>query len=175
MGGRDRLQEWNDVWYSQDGIKWTSATTSAPWTPLHTAVSFAGKIWVITGLDVWSSPDGTSWTHVTRPPWYVPFDGNRGGIRALVCDDKIWAMGGSNIFLGNYNDVWKSPDGETWTLATPHAGWIGRVGHAVVVHDRKMWVLGGYAPGWKGSQGVYLNDVWYSVIPARASSWRMYR
>jgi hypothetical protein len=58
--------------------------------------------------------------------------------------------------MGGYdNDVWYSSDGANWIQATNSAGWSSRDGHTSVVHDNKMWVIG----------GDYLNDVWYSGMP----------
>jgi hypothetical protein len=42
-----------------------------------------------------------------------------------------------------------------WTAATYVPGWSSRHGHTSVVHDGRMWVMGGY-------DGSYLNDVWSS-------------
>lgn len=47
-------------------------------------------------------------------------------------------------------------DGETWTQATPAAGWTGRNNFKSVVLDDKIWVMGGY-------DGQNRNDVWYST------------
>jgi len=46
--------------------------------------------------------------------------------------------------------------GADWTEATSSAAWSARSGHASVVFDNKMWVIGG-----SDSSGTY-NDVWYS-------------
>jgi hypothetical protein len=216
--------ESNDVWYSSDGAKWTSATLSAPWAPRynHGSVVFNGKMWVLGGealpsprfRDVWYSPDGTSWTqaaasvgwvtaynHValvyggkiwmigsdvwyssdgahwfcvlSPAPWTTPYSG-REGLRAVVCDGKMWVLGGGDVTFGARNDVWCSTDGKAWTLVTGSAAWRGREGHSVVVHDGKMWVVGGYVRGWKGLPGVYLNDVWYSAMPTAVYHWWLY-
>jgi len=45
----------------------------------------------------------------------------------------------------------------SWTRATANASFSGRRGHASVVFDNKMWVIGGQDTG-----GAYRNDVWYS-------------
>lgn len=46
--------------------------------------------------------------------------------------------------------------GLSWTRATASAEWEPRQGHACVVFNNKMWVLGGFGGGGP------LNDVWYS-------------
>ena len=45
-----------------------------------------------------------------------------------------------------------------WVQATNAAGWTGRDGHATIIFDNKIWVLGGNI-----SSSVYKNDVWYST------------
>jgi Kelch motif len=77
---------------------------------------------------------------------------------------RVWILGGTeNYYFGDQkslkNDVWASPDGVRWTLVAEHAGWAPRAYHATVVHDRKMWVLGGgnYVPEYRA-----FNDVWSS-------------
>ena len=56
-------------------------------------------------------------------------------------------------------------DGELliWTQVTASAGWSGRYDHAVVVHDNKLWVLGGYNPNARGGVSSYCDDVWSTV------------
>jgi hypothetical protein len=68
----------------------------------------------------------------------------------------MWILGGTNG-TRSMNDVWFSVDGSSWTLATSAAQWSPRFGHASVVHDNRMWVIG---PG----------DVWWS---RNGSSWTL--
>jgi len=154
----------NDVWYSSDGVKWTSASLSAPWGPRtgHTSVVFGGKMWVIGGHiaqspycknDVWCSLDGVAWTSATLSALWAP----RGSHASVVFDGKIWVIGGLDDTFHYKNDVWCSSDGVTWTSATLSAAWAPRYSHASVVHEGRVWVMGG---------GVldqpWNNDVWYS-------------
>ena len=59
--------------------------------------------------------------------------------------------------LYQFNNInYISGDGSYWVLASADAGWLGRSGHASVVFDNKLWVIG-------GDDGTRrLNDVWYS-------------
>ncbi len=50
-----------------------------------------------------------------------------------------------------------------WTRVTAAAGWAGRLDHAVVVHDDKLWILGGYNPNARGDASSYCDDVWSSA------------
>ena len=70
--------------------------------------------------------------------------------------ERIWVLGGSDG-TNRLNDVWSSPDGETWTQVDADAGWTARYGHTSVVFDRKIWVLGG------NDSTSRLNDVWSST------------
>lgn len=76
----------SDIWYSENGITWTEAT-SAPWHGrCQGKVLIANeKLWIIGGVgeiinepeacgllnDVWSSEDGLTWVELTyNAPWY---------------------------------------------------------------------------------------------------------
>lgn len=157
MGGVDDLgNALNDVWYSTDGSNWTEATTSANWTTRarHEALTYDNKMWVMGGLDnfstplndVWYSADGINWVNATNSAsWNA-----RSHFHALVFDNKMWIISGFNYG----NDIWYSTDGENWTQ-TNNSISFSRGGHASVVINNKMWVMGGY-------DGNYKNDVWYS-------------
>ena len=88
---------------------------------------------------------------------------------SVVFDSKIWVLGGFDD-TDNFNDVWSSPDGKTWTESTPSGSapkdtdgtdgsaanwWTARSYHTSVVFDSKIWVMG-------GNDGSSLNDVWSS-------------
>ena len=94
----------------------------------------------------------------------------RTGHTSVVFNSKIWVMGGE--YGNNRNDVWSSPDGQTWTESKPPndtdgntvakstAGddknwWTARYLHTSVVFNSKIWVLG-------GRDTNRLNDVWSS-------------
>lgn len=175
---------YQDVWYTSDGVNWTSATLSAACTAtagVGEAVVHDNKMWVLGGSmmpigsnEVWSSSDGEHWTSVTlSAEWSV-----RVGHTSAVYDGKMWVLGGSG-YSNSGNDVWYSTDGENWTSATISADWPIRSGHTSVVHDGKMWVIGGEGEG-EGWPYSYKNDVWYTwnpppIVPASAvSDWRLY-
>jgi len=78
----------------------------------------------------------------------------------VTFNGAIWIIGGHD-FSGPLNDVWSSTNGTSWTqvlpLATPGVDrFSGRYDFQTLVHDSKLWVIG-------GSDGTnFLNDVWSS-------------
>ena len=88
----------------------------------------------------------------------------RDGAGALVFQDKMWLLGGWNpgdkvhFPLICNSEVWSSADGSSWTLENPQAPWEGRHTAGYVVHNGRMWIVGGDC-----NQGHYQNDVWSST------------
>ena len=130
--------------------------------------------------DVWWSKDGKSWNKMTTlkgdfefglgnwdakvpgyvAPWYSRFghslnaiDSNNDGITDMM----ILAGGDSPI---PSNDVWISPDGESWFF-DGYAPWSERSHHAATVFKGELWILGG-AP--------LTNDVWAGRLIANRKS-----
>lgn len=163
-----------DVWSSTDGKSWTAVTSAAPWkhSDLPMTLAFKDKLWLMGGWyngrlpghsasdEVWWSADGANWELATSRPGWSP----RLAAGAVVFQEKMWLLGGTeNYYFGDEtslkNDVWSSADGQNWKLVTDEAPWSARAYHAAVVHDGKLWVLGGgnYVP-----QYAATNDVWCS-------------
>jgi hypothetical protein len=163
-----------DVWSSQDGKAWRLVQEKAPWkhSDLPMTLSFDNKIWLMGGWyngrlpghsasnAVWWSTDGVEWALATKSAGWTP----RIAAGAVVFHGEMWILGGTdNYYFGDEpsvkNDVWRSADGKEWKLATADAGWSPRAYHAAVVHDERIWVLGGgnYLPHYQA-----LNDVWCS-------------
>ena len=88
----------------------------------------------------------------------------RDGAGALVFNGKMWLLGGWNpgdkVHFPHIcnSEVWSSTDGAVWTLENPEAAWEGRHTAGYVVHNDRMWVVGGDA-----NQRRYQNDVWSSA------------
>ena len=128
----------NGVWHTSDGSAWTAVSgTSAPGG--QCTLSFNDKLWSIYGGapgKVWSSTDGISWVEeVFSAPWT---GSSRLYPRCVVWNGNLWMIGNGDQSW-QYNDIWSSPDGTTWTqvgsLPTPHAGLI-------LPFDGKLWALG---------------------------------
>ena len=159
----------NDVWWSADGGSWRENTSNAGWTAResHQVVAHRGRMYLMGGWepgernDVWSSLDGKNWSLVTGSAGWSA----RGLHQALVHNGRMYVLGGrvgpgdrGNRDNGDRNDVWSSLDGKNWSLVTGRADWPARRYLQALVHNGRMYVLGGYNR----------RDVWSS---ADGSSW----
>jgi hypothetical protein len=114
---------------------------------------------------------------------------------AVVFQDRIWILGGTQkYYFGDdsdlKNDVWSSSDGVQWELATDKAPWSPRAYLGAVVHNGKLWVLGGgnYLPNyqvkhdvWSSADGVHWElatdaapwspRIWFSAATFRDRLW----
>jgi hypothetical protein len=163
-----------DVWSSADGKNWKLVTREAPWkhSDLPMTLVFADHLWLMGGWfngrlpghgasnEVWSSVDGKEWKQETAKAGWSP----RLAAGAVVFRGRMWILGGTeNYYFGDdrslKNDVWSSADGKEWKQETAGAPWSPRAYHAALVHDSKLWVLGGgnYVPKYQAR-----NDVWCS-------------
>lgn len=119
-----------------------------------------------------------TWTLMTDHAAFPPRD----GAGALVHDGRMWLIGGWNpadkitnpIHSDCNNEVWSSVDGVTWSLVKPNthldntfdpaASWEARHTAGYVVHQGRMWIVGG-----DPLLGHYQSDVWNS---ADGRTWR---
>jgi hypothetical protein len=75
------------------------------------------------------------------------------GAAAVSFDDRIFLLGGLGYYGVFYPNA-RSIDGINWyeaTLVTPWSLYL----HAVIIHNDRLWVLGGVGKG-------YSNTVWAS-------------
>ena len=155
----------NDVWWSQDGKKWTEVEKAPDRDKFsarnyHQVVAHNNRLWVIGGWDggvkndVWRSEDGATWTEAMNNADFSP----RHSPTVVAHNDRLWVIGGHDGAFKN--DVWWSQDGATWTEVPPEARgsehFSARSSHQVVVYDDQLWVIGGLA------DDGYKNDVWRS-------------
>lgn len=106
----------NDVWCSEDGVKWTKVTDAAPWSPRlwFSAVIYRERMWVLGGWsnnpsknwgDVWYSKNGKDWKQLkSEVSWKERHEHS-----AYVFQDKIWITGGHAQPLSS----------EVWSLEVP--------------------------------------------------------
>lgn len=162
-----------DCWSSADGLTWTRDLDRAPWAPTIQSMvaSFAGRLWRMGGFlpdgntftpvdDIWSSADGQNWIRAVAPKKWSP----RGGGTLVAFDEKLWLLGGVESLRTldaqrHFNDVWFTEDGTTWVQALDRAPWRPRAFHNTIVHDGKLWILGG---GYWADKPTFLHDVWCS-------------
>ncbi len=165
-----------------DHYQWINVTPQAPFMPRDGAgaLSYRGKMWLIGGWnpgqlklkcsnDVWSSPNGRDWTEV-KPNTFLNSDFNatedwegRHTAGYAVFKDKMWIVGGDPL-QGHYqSDIWNSENGKDWTLVLQEAPWGPRALHYTVVHEGKLWVIGGQTmPAFAPAEEKFYRDVWNS-------------
>lgn len=157
----------------QISLEFREMTRDVPWSAryMHAAAVFQNKIWLLGGdagnrefrshdrykmmNDVWSSPNGIEWSEITSSAKWSA----RRGHAVVVFQNRLWVLGGEQ-YTGmrehsQFGDVWFSEDGIKWNCAVEDAPWGPRRGHAVCVHDNRMWLVGGVAD-------QYMDDVWVS-------------
>ncbi|MFN0195308.1 MAG: hypothetical protein ACKVT0_01075 [Planctomycetaceae bacterium] len=165
--------------------EWVEVTGKAAFAPRDGAgaLTFKDRMWFLGGWnpgdkahfpricnnEVWSTADGKDWI-LEKPNTFLDknFDPKsdwegRHTAGYVVYKDAMWIIGG-DVNQGHYqSDVWKSDNGKKWTLVNPDnpVPWGPRALHNTMVHDGKIWVLGGqtmprFAPS---DEGIY-NDVW---------------
>ena len=87
---------------------------------------------------------GTNWSQVivNDSHW-----SGRHRHQAFAYDNKLWVLGGKDSEGGGrQNDIWYSGDkGINWSqIVINDSHWITREGHQALVHNDKLWVLGGF-------------------------------
>lgn len=160
----------NDVWRSSDGVRWEQMTADAEWAARAglSAVTHGGYLYVSGGSvnddsaiigpggppriyfnDVYRSRDGRQWEMMTNAAPWAP----RAGAVLVSRGPYMYLLGGEDGFVCNpqtprcppyFNDVWRSVDGQTWTLVTDSAGWSPRPGHQCEVLLGAFVCFGGF-------------------------------
>lgn len=162
-GGYDGTNYLNDVWASQEGVKYTELTTGTGSFSKRSnfgMVVHDNRIFVIGGYngsgmqDVWSSPDGNTWTQISASARF----GARHDFMVYSYNGYIWVMGGYGTAFGVLRDCWNSRDGVNWNLVGSNNN-LCRGGAAYCVYDNKMW----FATGYGGVNSALLRDCWYTV------------
>jgi len=156
---------------AEPDFAWVQITDKAHWQARDSQgeLVYKDKLWIFGGWfdsysapprDVWCSPDGKKWTEVTKAaPWKhsdLPM--------SIVFQNRMWILGGwYNGRLPGHsasNAVWSSQNGKNWKKETRSADWSPRLAAAVVVHQDKLWMLGGTEDYYFGDDNSLKNDVW---------------
>jgi len=148
--------------YITNGVDWASLTLNAETTFTGEVIEWDNKLMSIQADgDVYTSADGISWSLTsTGAGWATSAD--RTGFRVLVNDGYIWLTGGQEgtLFADYKNDVWRSPDGVTWTKIVEEASWSARTEHAFLYFKNNYWVISGTVSGsasketWRSTDGI---------------------
>ncbi|WP_179008447.1 hypothetical protein [Winogradskyella forsetii] len=136
------------VWTSNNGINWTRLTGNAfSSREFFTATVFNNEMYVIGGLhlsnyynEIWKSADGINWTQVSGIDSAFPARANG---KALVYDDKLWVLGGTNGVTSVNQGLWHTSNGEDWFSYTPLPSTDGITNFDALNYNDAIWVFGG--------------------------------
>lgn|GEM_PF-1651972 len=191
--GKLWMLDTNDAqaWSSIDGLNWAAVQVAQPWRKRSQgeAVVFDGgkgpQMWIIGGRlwgggqsgmlnDVWCTTDdtGANWAQV------APAGGKiwspRSNFGCVVFQNKLWVFGGYDNNGNFLNDVWSSPDGQTWTLETSSPGWTPRAYFSATTFilpsssTNQIWLCGGYT---EANISAPVNEVYYTNDGVHWSKW----
>ena len=165
--------------------EWQQITLKGPFAPRDGAgaLVYKGKMWLLGGWnpsdrkhfpricnnEVWSSSNGSDWTLV-KPNTHLTSSFDRASdwegrhtAGYVVYNDRMWIVGG-DVNQGHYqNDVWNSADGRVWEYVNKgkELPWAQRALHYTLVHDGKIWVIGGQTmPAFGGGDEAFYRDIW---------------
>ncbi|MGC8861801.1 MAG: cadherin-like beta sandwich domain-containing protein [Armatimonadota bacterium] len=143
-----------DVWSSPDGVNWekTGKLPNSSEVAVPAAFAYGGRMWISTNTGrFYSSQDGRHWSLVTEK---LPFGGS--ALCGVTFRDRMWVFGSK---LGK--QIWSSADGTNWKVELEDAPWsIRSLLGGVVVHQGKLWVIGGTLGGYQPFKAY--RDVWCS-------------
>eukprot|EP01038_Epipyxis_sp_PR26KG_P005560 gene5560-7682_t len=141
--------------------------SEGPWSKRrkHQTIVWNNRILLLGGFDgesatdlndVWSWSDSdegsNSWNIVTLHAGWSGRDGHC----AVVNNDIIYLIGGTDDPFNCKSDVWSSIDGgKNWLQLCEYAPWPERWQHASCVHNGLIFIAGGWGEH-------HLNDVWTS-------------
>lgn len=134
--------QYNDVWFSADGVNWTQVTGAAAWTARagFDCAFYQNQFYLLGGTnpstlvknnECWTSTDGRNWTQLTAAALGI---GANYGVRLLVYANKMFALGGCIGVDQGQTTVYSSINGSAWTLVgSPLTGGRGE-GAAIVAY-----------------------------------------
>ncbi len=158
----DSLDEYGDIWRSPDGIAWQKVAGGLPFLycdnefTVHEGAVYAlgGCTWHNTGNEVWKSENGIAWHQIKTVAPFTP----RREHAVVSLGGFLWVIGGADS--DDLNDVWYSSDGRSWRQAE-NADFLPRACHASMVHNDRIWVLGGFE---YARNAFDFGDVWTTGI-----------
>ena len=185
-GGTYAQEYFNDVWRSTNGITWTRLVNNDYGRRASHAAAVdpsTGTIYLQGGnhgmifeapynasqpledyYHLWSSADGVNWTSTYDsivPPSYL----NRKEHEMVFYQDQLFTFpGGTTSSMhystanSNHYPIW-AVDGPNWFVDSPGTAIRGRHSYGAVVHDGKVWILGGFTSNYGQN-----NDVWSATL-----------
>jgi hypothetical protein len=151
---------YHDAWRSRNGADWEQVADNIPFLNgdnfSGSLTSFNGRLWMVCGggngygqgvarRDVWSSSDGKEWRREKDIPGL-----GRQYTDVCVWDNKLWVIGGYNVWEGNVRLIWYlKPDG-TWKEMPIPDEYVGRHATAVAVYNNQLTI----------TCGSYQNNCW---------------
>jgi len=117
------------IWTSKDAINWSEVVGHNFENRVYTdAAVFNDRIWVLGGRqgntrlgDLWSSADGKTWRRHFKSAAFS----TREGHQLVAYNNALYLIGGRTLIDGSApgkRDVWKSDDGDSWTLLSADTG-----------------------------------------------------
>jgi hypothetical protein len=156
IGGEDKQRKYNDIWNSEDGIRWTQVKTNLPFGQRSgSQVVQKNDSLFLLDNDVWCSTDGLNWTKLTNE---IVKDQPIFGYNAIVMNNTIFLLGCNRN--GQFtSQVLYSQNGKDWSGMD--APWSARGGVAATVYKGKIYMTGGKYGGTPQMPDFhYSNDVW---------------
>ena len=188
VDSRYSMKYFGDVWRSMDGRIWEALPNMDYGIRAEQAATVdpaTGRIYVQGGRHgvlvqnelndphphpnwqwLWSSDDGIVWTPENDTAEFEQSYLFRAGHEMVFMDGVLFGFPGRNssnvhnLFSSpRHYSFWRKDPGNLWTIDSEGSDFGSRYGYSLVMHDNKVWVLGGES----GSHGPS-NDVWYGEI-----------
>lgn len=125
--GTHPVENWQYLWYSDDGKNWIALNDTATWDQ--------GLLW-------------------------------RSSHHLVYMDKSVWSFPGKTTSNVHYHftepgqfPIWRLHDDGTWEADSYGVAFDPRHGYGCVIHDNKIWILGGFT-----SNSGQANDVWVGEI-----------
>jgi len=150
-------------------VIWTAERgkiTATYYRPVSAGAEYLSASCVINGAAVSAKLEMTTsappfsimWSKVLTP---MPFAA-RTGYSLVEFSGKLWMIGGIDASSSYRYDIWNSPDGVSWTLATSEGPQCDRNG--AFVFNGALWVITPYGSVWRSFDGVE-----WSAVSAKAA------
>lgn len=178
----------NDVWRSADGIDWERLANNnfgIRGDQAFTINPETGRMYMQGGTHgyvftpenygthptedwhyLWHSDDGINWQAVNDTATWDQGLLWRSSHHIIHYDNSLWSLPGKTVsnehYLfakSQYYPIWRLHDNGEYEVDSYGAAFDPRHGYACVIHNNKVWILGGFT-----SNSAQDNDVWVGEI-----------